>query len=102
MLSQDKRHIIAKRIAEELEDGQIVNLGIGIPTLVSEYLDNKEVFLQTENGLLGMGTPATEENLDIDLINAGKEPVTYLKSASFFSSADSFALIRGGHVDVAV
>jgi 3-oxoacid CoA-transferase B subunit len=102
MLSQDKRHIIAKRIAEELEDGQIVNLGIGIPTLVSEYLDGKEVFLQTENGLLGMGPLATEENLDIDLINAGKESVTYLKSASFFSSGDSFALIRGGHVDVAV
>jgi len=102
MLSQDKRHIIAKRIAEELKDGQIVNLGIGIPTLVSEYLDDKEVFLQTENGLLGMGPLATEENLDIDLINAGKEPVTYLKSASFFNSADSFGLIRGGHVDVAV
>ncbi|WP_419961170.1 3-oxoacid CoA-transferase subunit B [Psychrobacillus sp. BM2] len=102
MLSQDKRHVIAKRIAEELKDGQIVNLGIGIPTLVSEYLEDKEVFLQTENGLLGMGPLATEKNLDIDLINAGKEPVTYLKSASFFSSADSFALIRGGHVDVAV
>lgn len=102
MLSLDKKHIIAKRIAEELEDGQIVNLGIGIPTIVSEYLEDKEVFLQTENGLLGMGPPATEDNLDIDLINAGKEPVTYLKSASFFSSADSFALIRGGHVDVAV
>ena len=102
MLSQDKRHVIAKRIAEELKDGQIVNLGIGIPTLVSEYLDDKEVFLQTENGLLGMGPLATEKNLDIDLINAGKEPVTYLKSASFFNSADSFALIRGGHVDVAV
>lgn len=102
MLGQDKRHLIAKRIAEELKDGQIVNLGIGIPTLVSEYLEDKEVFLQTENGLLGMGPLATEKNLDIDLINAGKEPVTYLKSASFFSSADSFALIRGGHVDVAV
>lgn len=101
-MSQDKRHVIAKRIAEELQDGQIVNLGIGIPTLVSEHLDDKEVFLQTENGLLGMGPLATEENLDIDLINAGKEPVTYLKSASFFNSADSFALIRGGHVDVAV
>ncbi|MEK4486169.1 3-oxoacid CoA-transferase subunit B [Psychrobacillus sp. FSL H8-0484] len=102
MLIQDKRHVIAKRIAEELEDGQIVNLGVGIPTMVSSYLGNKEVFLQTENGLLGMGPPATEENLDIDLIDAGKEPVTYLKGASFFSSADSFALIRGGHVDVAV
>jgi len=102
MLIQDKRHVIAKRIAEELEDGLIVNLGVGIPTMVSSYLGDKEVFLQTENGLLGMGPPATEENLDIDLIDAGKEPVTYLKGASFFSSADSFALIRGGHVDVAV
>lgn len=102
MLSQDKRHRIAKRIAEELEDGQIVNLGIGIPTLVTSYIDDKEIYLQTENGLLGMGPPPTEDNLDIDLMNAGKEPVTYLKGASFFSSADSFALIRGGHIDVAV
>lgn len=102
MLSQNKRHVIAKRIAEELKDGQIVNLGIGIPTLVSNYLDDKEVYLQTENGLLGMGPLATQEERDIDLLNAGKEPVTYLKGASFFDSADSFALIRGGHVDVAV
>ncbi|MGG0186458.1 3-oxoacid CoA-transferase subunit B [Bacillus rhizoplanae] len=102
MLSQDKRQIIAKRIAEELEDGQIVNLGVGIPTLVASYLDDKEVYLQSENGLLGMGPSPAEENLDIDLINAGKEPVTYLKGASFFNSADSFALIRGSHIDVAV
>ena len=102
MLSQDKRHVIAKRITEELEDGQIVNLGVGIPTLISSYLGDKKIFLQTENGLLGMGPPPSEENLDIDLISAGKEPVTYLKGASFFNSADSFALIRGGHVDVAV
>ncbi|MFJ8530359.1 3-oxoacid CoA-transferase subunit B [Bacillus sp. NPDC094106] len=102
MLSQDKRQIIAKRIAEELEDGQIVNLGVGIPTLVASYLDDKEVYLQSENGLLGMGPSPVEGKLDIDLINAGKEPVTYLKGASFFNSADSFALIRGGHIDVAV
>ncbi|WP_342514908.1 3-oxoacid CoA-transferase subunit B [Sporosarcina sp. FSL K6-1522] len=102
MLGQNKRHVIAKRIAEELQDGQIVNLGIGIPTLVSNYLTDKEVYLQTENGLLGMGPLATQEEVDIDLLNAGKEPVTYLKGASFFNSADSFALIRGGHVDVAV
>ncbi|MFE3974539.1 MULTISPECIES: 3-oxoacid CoA-transferase subunit B [unclassified Peribacillus] len=102
MLSQDKRHLIAKRISEELEEGQVVNLGIGIPTLVTQYLGDKEVYLQSENGLLGIGPPPEEENLDIDLINAGKEPVTYLKGASFFSSADSFALIRGGHVDVAI
>ena len=102
MLGQNKRHVIAKRIAEELQDGQIVNLGIGIPTLVSNYLTDKEVYLQTENGLLGMGPLAMQEEVDIDLLNAGKEPVTYLKGASFFNSADSFALIRGGHVDVAV
>ncbi|MFJ8259416.1 3-oxoacid CoA-transferase subunit B [Peribacillus asahii] len=102
MLSPDKKHVIAKRIAEELEDGQIVNLGVGIPTLVTSYLGDKKIYLQTENGLLGMGPHPTEENVDIDLINAGKEPVTYLKGASFFNSADSFALIRGGHIDVAV
>ena len=70
--------------------------------MVSNYLDDKKVYLQTENGLLGMGPLATQEERDIDLLNAGKEPVTYLKGASFFDSADSFALIRGGHVDVAV
>jgi len=101
-LAQNIRHQIAKRISEELEEGQIVNLGIGIPTIVTEYLGDKEIYLQTENGLLGMGPPPTEDTLDIDLINAGKEPVTYLQGSSFFSSADSFALIRGGHVDVAV
>ena len=102
MLSLNKKYIIAKRIAEELEDGQIVNLGIGIPTLVTYFLSDKTVFLQTENGLLGIGSPPSEEEIDIDLINAGKEPDTYLTGASFFYRADSFALIRGGHVDVAV
>ncbi|MEW5592807.1 3-oxoacid CoA-transferase subunit B [Peribacillus frigoritolerans] len=101
-MSQDKRHLIAKRISEELEEGQVVNLGIGIPTLVTQYLGDQEIYLQSENGLLGIGPPPEEENLDIDLINAGKESVTYLKGSSFFSSADSFALIRGGHVDVAI
>lgn len=101
-MAQNKRHQIAKRIAEELEEGQIVNLGIGIPTIVTEYLGDKEVYLQTENGLLGMGPPPAEEVIDIDLINAGKEPITHLQGSSFFSSADSFSLIRGGHVDVAV
>ncbi|MGE7767354.1 3-oxoacid CoA-transferase subunit B [Peribacillus sp. NPDC096540] len=102
MLNQDKRHAIAKRIAEELRDGQIVNLGVGIPTLLTSYLEGKKVYLQTENGLLGMGPPPSDEKIDIDLISAGKEPVTHLKGASFFDSADSFALIRGGHIDVAV
>lgn len=102
MLNPDKRHVIAKRISEELEEGQVVNLGIGIPTLITNYLGDREIYLQTENGLLGMGPPPSEESLDIDLISAGKEPVTYLKGASFFNSADSFSLIRGGHVDVAV
>lgn len=101
-MSQDKRHLIAKRISEELEEGQVVNLGIGIPTLVTQYLGDQEIYLQSENGLLGIGPSPEEEDLDIDLINAGKEPVTYLKGSSFFSSADSFALIRGGHVDVAI
>lgn len=101
-MNPDKRHAIAKRISEELEEGQIVNLGIGIPTLITHYLGDREIYLQTENGLLGMGPPPAEDALDIDLISAGKEPVTYLKGASFFNSADSFSLIRGGHVDVAV
>lgn len=102
MLLQNKRHIIAKRIAEELEEGQVVNLGIGIPTLVIEYLGDRKVYLQSENGLLGMGPSPIDWQIDIDLTNAGKDPVTNLKGSSFFSSADSFGLIRGGHVDVAV
>ncbi|HWK24772.1 MAG TPA: 3-oxoacid CoA-transferase subunit B [Ureibacillus sp.] len=102
MSNADVRYKIAQRIAQELEDGQVVNLGVGIPTLVNEFIDDKEVYLQAENGLLGIGPPPTKEELDIDLINASKEPVTIAKGASFFSSADSFAMIRGGHVDVAV
>ncbi len=76
-MNPDKRHAIAKRISEELEEGQIVNLGIGIPTLITHYLGDREIYLQTENGLLGMGPPPPAESLDIDLISAGKEPVTY-------------------------
>lgn len=102
MLNNDVRYKIAERIAQELEDGQVVNLGVGIPTLVNAFIENKEVYLQAENGLLGIGPPPTIDQLDIDLINASKEPVTITKGASFFSSADSFAMIRGGHVDVAV
>lgn len=93
---------IAKRIADELVDGQVVNLGIGIPTLVASFSEGKDLYFQSENGLLGIGPPPTEEELDAELINAGKEPVTIVQGASFFSSADSFAMIRGGHVDVAV
>ncbi|QCR32576.1 3-oxoacid CoA-transferase subunit B [Lysinibacillus sp. SGAir0095] len=102
MSKSDVRYKIARRIAQELEDGQVVNLGVGIPTLVNEFIEEKEVYLQAENGLLGIGPPPTSHQLDIDLINASKEPVTTTKGASFFSSADSFAMIRGGHVDVAV
>lgn len=97
------RDQIAKRIAQEVEDGFVVNLGIGIPTLVANYIpDNKFVMFQSENGLLGMGQFPTEAEVDPDLINAGKQTVTAAKGASFFSSADSFAMIRGGHVDLTV
>lgn len=97
------REQMAQRVARELKDGYYVNLGIGIPTLVANYVpEGMEVMLQSENGLLGMGAFPTDDEVDADMINAGKQTVTAIKGASIFSSAESFAMIRGGHVDLTV
>ncbi|EOR09844.1 MULTISPECIES: CoA transferase subunit B [Acinetobacter] len=97
------REQMAQRAAQELQDGFYVNLGIGLPTLVANYIpEDMDVWLQSENGLLGIGEFPTEQQLDPDLINAGKQTVTARAGAAFFSSSESFAMIRGGHVNIAI
>src|SRR5690606_942959 len=97
------RNQMAERAAQELKDGFYVNLGIGIPTLVANYIpEGVDVTLQSENGMLGMGPFPYEDEIDADLINAGKQTITELRRTSYFSSADSFAMIRGGHIDLAI
>ena len=101
MNKTEMQHAIAKRVAQELEGPCTVNLGIGIPTLVAEYMTADDIYLHTENGLLGV-TDVSEQDINPNLVNAGKLPVGEAVGASFFNSADSFAMIRGGHVDVAI
>lgn len=98
------KELIIKRAVKEIQNGMYINLGIGIPTLIADEIEklNLKVFLQSENGLLGIGAYPTKEQVDADLINAGKETVIAVKGASFFDSAESFAMIRGGHIDLAI
>ncbi|GAA9369989.1 succinyl-CoA--3-ketoacid CoA transferase subunit B [Helicobacter pylori] len=96
------REAIIKRAAKELKEGMYVNLGIGLPTLVANEVSRMNIVFQSENGLLGIGAYPLEGGVDADLINAGKETVTVVSGASFFNSADSFAMIRGGHIDLAI
>ena len=97
------RQQMAQRLAADIHDGAYVNLGIGLPTLVADYLPrDREIFLHSENGILCMGPAPAPEDIDTDLLNAGKQPVTLLPGGSFFHHADSFAMIRGGHLDICV
>src|SRR5947199_10429443 len=103
MKSGSKRELIVRRVAKELQDGFYINLGIGIPTLVSNYIpEGIDVVLQSENGMLGMGPFPYEGEEDSELINAGKQTVRELPSTSYFSSAESFDMVRGGHIDLSI
>ncbi|MFC7364104.1 MULTISPECIES: 3-oxoacid CoA-transferase subunit B [Bhargavaea] len=101
MTKQELQHMIAQRVAKELQGPMSVNLGIGIPTLVAEYMEDDDIYLHTENGLLGV-TDVEEEDIDPNLVNAGKLPVGEAVGAAYFNSSESFAMIRGGHVDAAI
>lgn len=99
----DAKRMIAARVAKELKDGDVVNLGIGLPTMVADYIpENVHILLQSENGFVGLGPTPDEENIDPYIVNAGGKPVTILPRGAFFNSAISFGIIRGGHVDVTV
>ena len=103
MKNESKRELIVKRVAKELRDGYYVNLGIGLPTLVSNYVPaGMTIILQSENGMLGIGPYPEEGKEDPDLVNAGKETITEIPGSSYFSSADSFGMIRGGHIDMSI